>query len=105
MSQTPDPAPAHYPRATRAAGRQTRSALLDAATRLCADHGLSGVSAAGIAREAGVFPSQVTYYFGSKEALFVEAACRGMLYAAAEVERAGRRTRTPQGYVRACVRT
>ena len=98
------PAP-HHPRATREAGRQTRRALLDAASRLFAEQGVGGVSAAEIAREAGAFPSQVTYYFGSKEALFVEAACRGMLYAAAEVERAGRRTRTPQGYVRACVRT
>jgi AcrR family transcriptional regulator len=97
-------APSH-PRATREAGRQTRRALLDAASRLFAEQGANGVSAAEIAREAGAFPSQVTYYFGSKEALFVEAACRGMLYTAAEVERAGRRSRTPRGYVRACVRT
>jgi AcrR family transcriptional regulator len=94
-----------YPRATREAGRQTRRALLDAAARLFAEHGVAGVSAAEIAREAGAFPSQVTYYFGSKEALFVEAACRGMLHAAAEVEKAGRRTRTPRGYVRATVQT
>jgi AcrR family transcriptional regulator len=94
-----------HPRATREAGRQTRRALLDAAGRLFADRGVAGASAAEIAREAGAFPSQVTYYFGSKEALFVEAACRGMLHAAAEVERAGRRTRTPRGYVRACVQT
>lgn len=101
----PQPAPQHYPRATRAAGRQTRRALLDAADRLFAERGIAGVSAAEIAREAGAFPSQVTYYFGSKEALFVEASCRGMLHTAAEVERAGRRSRTPRGYVRACVQT
>ena len=94
-----------YPRATREAGLRTRRALLDAAARLFAEHGVAGVSAAEIAREAGVFPSQVTYYFGSKEALFVEAACRGMLQAAREVEWAARRTRTPRTYVRACVRT
>jgi AcrR family transcriptional regulator len=94
-----------HPRATRKAGRQTRRALLDAAEHLFGDHGVAGVSAAEIARAAGAFPSQVTYYFGSKEALFVEAACRGMLHAAAEVERAGRRTRSPRGYVRACVQT
>jgi AcrR family transcriptional regulator len=97
-------APLH-PRATREAGRQTRGALLDAAARLFGDFGVAGISAAEIAREAGAFPSQVTYYFGSKEALFVEAACRGMLRAAAEVEWAGRRTRTPRTYVRAVVRT
>jgi AcrR family transcriptional regulator len=94
-----------YPRATRAAGRQTRRALLDAAARLFAERGLAGVSATEIARAAGAFPSQVTYYFGSKEALFVEAACRGVLYAAADVERAAARARSPRGYVRALVET
>jgi AcrR family transcriptional regulator len=101
----PDGSPSPYPRATRAAGRQTRRELLDAATRLFADRGLAGVSAADIAREAGAFPSQVTYYFGTKEALFVEAACRGVLHLAAEVERAAARTRSPRSYVRALVHT
>ena len=67
--------------------------------------GLAGVSAAEIAREAGAFPSQVTYYFGSKEALFVEAACRAVLHAAAEIERAGASARSPRSYVRAVVDT
>jgi len=94
-----------YPRATRAAGQETRRALLDSAGRLFTERGIAGVSAAEIAREAGAFPSQVTYYFGSKEKLFVEAACRGVLHAAAAVERAGARTRSPRGYVRAVVQT
>ena len=92
-----------HPRATRTAGQQTRRALLDAASPLFRERGLAGVSQADIARAAGTFPSQVTYYFGSKEALFVEAACRGVLHAAADVERAGSRTRTPRTYVRAVV--
>jgi AcrR family transcriptional regulator len=103
--RVPQPSPRPHPRATREAGRQTRRALLDAAGSLFAEHGVAGVSAAEIARQAGAFPSQVTYYFGSKEALFVEAACRGVLHAAAEVERAGTRTRSPRGYVRAVVHT
>src|SRR3954463_12646862 len=94
-----------HPRATRPAGQQTRRALLDAAGPLFIAHGLPGVSQADIARAAGTFPSQVTYYFGSKEALFVEVACRGVLHAANDVERAGARTRTPRTYVRAVVRT
>ena len=94
-----------HPRATRAAGQQTRRALLDAAAPLFTQRGLAGVSQADIAQAAGTFPSQVTYYFGSKEALFVEAACRGVLHAATEVERAGERTRTPHTYVRAMVHT
>jgi AcrR family transcriptional regulator len=52
-----------------------------------------------------VFPSQVTYYFGSKEALFVEAACRGVLHAGTEIERVGARKRSPRSYVRAIVDT
>src|SRR3954469_14227014 len=94
-----------FPRATRPAGQQTRRALLDAAAPLFVAHGLHGVSQADIANAAGAFPSQVTYYFGSKEGLFVEAACRGVLRAATEVERAGRATRSPRSYVRAVVHT
>jgi AcrR family transcriptional regulator len=94
-----------HPRATRAAGKQRRRALLDAAARLYAGRGVSDVSASEIARAAGAFPSQVTYYFGTKDALFVEMACRGILHAAAEVERVGARTRTPRTYVRRIVDT
>jgi len=94
-----------YPRATRESGRQTRRALLDAAQPLFAERGLADVSAAEIARRAGAFPSQVTYYFGTKEALFVESACRGLLHAANEIEAAAARKRTPRTYVRALVQT
>ena len=97
--------PRHAARATRDAGRQRRSQLLDAASSLFAERGLGDVSVAEIAERADAFPSQVTYYFGSKEALFVEAACRGVMRAATEVERAGSRARTPASYVRAIVST
>jgi AcrR family transcriptional regulator len=96
-----DALPRHQARATRETGRRTRSALLDAAARLFAERGLAGVSLAGIAAAADAFPSQVTYYFGSKEALFVEAASREMLHTAARVEAAGARAGDPTGYVRA----
>jgi AcrR family transcriptional regulator len=52
-----------------------------------------------------VFPSQLGYYFGTKEALFVEAACRDLLHLATRVEHAGARARTPTTYMRALVRT
>jgi AcrR family transcriptional regulator len=94
-----------FPRATRPAGQQTRRALLDAAAPLFVERGLHGVSQAEIANAAGAFPSQVTYYFASKEGLFVEVACRGILRAATEVERAGARTRTPRTYVKSIVDT
>jgi AcrR family transcriptional regulator len=50
-----------------------RSTLLDAAGALFREHGLSGTSMTAIAAAADAFPSQVTYYFRSKEALFIEA--------------------------------
>jgi AcrR family transcriptional regulator len=96
--------PRHRVRATRDSGRRTRSALLDAAAELFAEHGLAGVSLTGIAAHADAFPSQVTYYFGSKEALFVEAASREVLHLASRVEAAGSRARTQAAYVRALTR-
>ena len=104
-SEDPSAVPRHAVRATRDAGRERRSRLLDAAAELFANRGLGDVSLAEIAGRADAFPSQITYYFGSKEALFVEAACRGLLRAGADVERAGARARTPRTYVRAIVTT
>jgi AcrR family transcriptional regulator len=78
-----------------------RSRLLDAATALFKAHGLNGASIAAIAGTADAFPSQVTYYFGTKEALFVEAACRETLYIAERAEKAAARARTPDTYVAA----
>src|SRR5687768_9140570 len=87
--QTPQsPMPRHGARATRSAGRRMRSRLLDAASTLFKAHGLAGASVTAIAGAADAFPSQVTYYFRTKEALFVEAACRDMLHIAERVETA-----------------
>jgi len=69
-------------------GPRMRSRLLDAAAARFKAHGFADVSVAEIAADAGAFPSQVTYYFGTKEALFVEAACREMLYLASDAEAA-----------------
>lgn len=96
--------PRHAARATREAGRTTRAALLEAATKLFVERGLGGVSIAEIAKAADCFPSQVTYYFGDKESLFVEAACREVLGVRDAVERAARRGRTPASAVRGMVR-
>ncbi len=51
--------PKHSVRATRSAGRQMRSRLLDAASRLFKQRGLAAVSIADIAAAADAFPSQV----------------------------------------------
>lgn len=97
--------PKHAVRATRTAGRRMRSLLLDGASRLFKEKGLAGTSISDIAAAADAFPSQITYYFRTKEALFVEAACRDMLYVARATEQAALRASTPRDYTRALVET
>src|SRR2546421_11869246 len=97
--------PKHATRATRAAGRKTRSLLLDAASPLFRERGLSGTSITDIAAAADAFPSQITYYFRTKEALFVECACRDLLYLARATEQAALKARTPQDYTHALAET
>lgn len=97
--------PKHAARATRTAGRKMRSLLLDAASPLFRERGLSGTSITDIAAAADAFPSQITYYFRTKEALFVECACRDLLYLARATEQAALKSRTPQEYTHALAET
>ncbi len=95
--------PRHAARATRTAGRALRSRLLDVASRLFKEKGLGGVAISEIAAAADAFPSPITYYFRTKEALFVEAACRDVLYVARSAEQSAHLARSPQAYTRALV--
>ncbi|WP_065755076.1 TetR/AcrR family transcriptional regulator C-terminal domain-containing protein [Bradyrhizobium paxllaeri] len=104
-AEAPTDDPRHAARATRSAGRQMRSRLLDAASRLFRERGLAGTSISDIAAAADAFPSQITYYFRTKEALFVEAACREMLYVARAAEEAALQAHTPRDYTRVLVET
>lgn len=72
-------------RGTRESGRQTRDALFAAATELFLEHG-DGVAITQICAAAGAHPNQVTYYYGSKERLFVEVACAAVLRAGKRAE-------------------
>lgn len=63
--------PADGPRRRDAAA--TRESLLAAARSLIVQHGISGVSTRDIAAAAGANQALVYRYFGSKEALLVEA--------------------------------
>ncbi|MFZ2178080.1 MAG: TetR/AcrR family transcriptional regulator C-terminal domain-containing protein [Rhodococcus sp. (in: high G+C Gram-positive bacteria)] len=72
-------------RATRESGRQTRESLFEAATGLFLEHGES-VPITQICAAAGAHPNQVTYYYGSKERLFVEVACAAVLRAGKRAE-------------------
>jgi AcrR family transcriptional regulator len=97
--------PKHAVRATRSAGRKMRSLLLDAASPLFRERGLSGTAITDIAAAADAFPSQITYYFRTKEALFVECACRELLYLARATEQAALKARTPREYTHALAET
>ncbi|WP_441235594.1 TetR/AcrR family transcriptional regulator C-terminal domain-containing protein [Bradyrhizobium sp. 930_D9_N1_4] len=97
--------PKHAARATRSAGRKMRSLLLDAASPLFRERGLAGASITDIAAAADAFPSQITYYFRTKEALFVECACRELLYLARATEQAALKARTPGDYTHALAET
>ncbi|WP_369724270.1 TetR/AcrR family transcriptional regulator C-terminal domain-containing protein [Bradyrhizobium sp. LLZ17] len=97
--------PKHVARATRSAGRKMRSVLLDAASPLFRERGLSGASITDIAAAANAFPSQITYYFRTKEALFVECACRELLYLARATEQAALKARSPREYTHALAET
>lgn len=80
-----DPKPVPAARATRRAGKHTRQVLFDAATELFLEHG-EAVSIARICSAADAHPNQVTYYYGSKEKLFVEVACAAILRAGKQAE-------------------
>jgi AcrR family transcriptional regulator len=92
-------------RPMREPGKRMRSQLLDAAVQLFKAKGLAGVAVAEIAAAAGAYPSQVTYYFRTKEALFVEAACREVLYVARQAELAAAGAPTGSDYNRRLVET
>lgn len=92
-------------RAVREPGKRMRSRLLDAAVELFKAKGLSAVSVAEIAKAAGAYPSQITYYFRTKEALFVEAACREVLYVARQAELAAAGAASGRDYNRRLVET
>lgn len=91
-------------RATRDAGKATRRALLQAATEVFSESG-EQASVASICQRADAFPNQVTYYFGSKEQLFVEVACAAVLRAGRSAETAAAQTSTVRDYAGTLVRT
>jgi len=92
-------------RATRVEGIATRRRILDHASALFVHRGLAGVTVKAIADAADVFPSQITYYFGTKEQLFAEAACREVLHIGSAVEKAGLGAENPKAFVSAIVST
>lgn len=91
-------------RASREAGKATRQTLLRAAAEVFAEQGETA-SVAQICQRADAYPNQVTYYFGSKEQLFVEVACVGVLRAGRRAEEAAAGTTTVRDYTNTLVGT
>ncbi len=60
-------------RGPRGAAAETRASILREAARAFANSGYAGTTLRHVAHEAGVDASLVSYYFGSKEALFAAA--------------------------------
>ena len=73
-------------------GRSTRYRIIEQTARLCLERHGAELSVAEIAAAAGVFPNQVTYYFGSKDSLLVHAAFLGLLHDTKGIEPIGFRS-------------
>lgn len=69
MALRPKPTGATGTTPTR--GEVTAERILDAAFKSIAEHGCGAVTLRGIAEEAGVVLSQLNYYYGNKDSLFV----------------------------------
>lgn len=66
-------------RPTRTEAGDRREALLRAVRQLCAEHGTHAATVRAVARRAGVDPTLVTYYFGSRDGMLraaIEQAAR-----------------------------
>jgi TetR/AcrR family transcriptional regulator, regulator of cefoperazone and chloramphenicol sensitivity len=89
----------------RSRGRRTRAQILECAVTLFSERAAGSVSVAEIAAGASAHPHQITYYFGSKDALFVHAAFLMLLRDAERLEQVGRRQRTPEAFRMTLART
>jgi AcrR family transcriptional regulator len=72
---------------------------------LFAERGFADVTVSEIAQAAQVYPNQITHHFGSKDALFVEAAFGLLLRDSERLRSAGRRATTPGAMPRMLART
>lgn len=86
-------------------GRSTRQRILESAARLYAKLPPGQVSVAAIADAAQAYPNQITYYFGSKDVLFVHAAFLGLLHDAERIESVGFTVSSPAAFASGIART
>jgi AcrR family transcriptional regulator len=66
-------------------GLKSRELVLDAAERVMAEHGFEAATLAAVVTEAGIPPSSVYHYFGSKDGLLLAVMERGAEHFFADV--------------------
>src|SRR5690625_4949625 len=86
-------------------GVDTRRRIRDAAMTLFRDRKSADVTVSELAEAAGVYPNQITHHFGSKDALYIDAAFGLLLLDTERLQKAGRRAPTPDALRRVLART
>lgn len=84
-------------------GARSRELVLDAAERLMAERGYEAATVAGLVEEAGIPPSSVYHYFGSKDGVLLAVMERGAERFFADLGRPGRRQGRPVEHLRAAL--
>ncbi|MDV5142972.1 TetR family transcriptional regulator C-terminal domain-containing protein [Streptomyces sp. SBC-4] len=73
-----------------------RTALADAAIDVLAEHGMRGLTHRAVDRSANLPPGTTSAYYRTRQALLTALVTRLVALDQAELEEAGRRTRTPR---------
>jgi AcrR family transcriptional regulator len=84
-------------------GARSREAVLDAAERLMAEHGYEAATLTRLVEEAGIPPSSIYHYFGSKEGVLLAVMERGADRFFAALPPIDRRASSPAEHLRALV--
>jgi AcrR family transcriptional regulator len=84
-------------------GARSREAVLDAAESLMAEHGYDAASVAALVERAGIPPSSIYHYFGSKEGVLLAVMERGARRFFDELPLATRRVGSQVEHLRAVV--
>lgn len=85
----------HKQRSYTARGADTRRRIRATAMELFRDREYGDVTVSELAEAAGEYPNQITYHFGSKDALYIDAAFGLLLRDTERLRKAGQRASTP----------
>jgi AcrR family transcriptional regulator len=86
-------------------GARSREVVLDAAERLMAEQGYDAATVAAIVEQAGIPPSSIYHYFGSKEGVLLAVMQRGANRFFAALPDVDRRLGSPIEHLRTLVET